>query len=392
MNVPEKRISPSALLGATFLMATSAIGPGFLTQTTVFTVELGASFAFVILLSVLLDLGAQLNIWRIITASGRPAPELAEALLPGLGRALTAVIVLGGLAFNIGNLAGAGLGLEVLSGLPTGAGAAISAGIALAVFWRRPAGALLDTFTRVLGLGMIVLTAWVALASHPPLQPVLVQAVFPEKVDWNAVITLVGGTVGGYITFAGAHRLLDATGGDASSAADAQRGAIRGIALATAMRLLLFLAAWGVVAGGASIDPGNPPASLFRLASGNLGYYFFGVVMWSAAITSVIGATFTSISFLLAVWPERTPQRRLLTLVFVAISLMVFLLVGRPVRTLIVVGALNGLILPVSLAVMLLAARRPALVPRGATPVWLAGLGWLVVAVMGSMAVAAFLG
>ena len=39
----------TALLGAMFLMATSAIGPGFITQTTEFTVRIGASFAFAIL-------------------------------------------------------------------------------------------------------------------------------------------------------------------------------------------------------------------------------------------------------------------------------------------------------------------------------------------------------
>ncbi|MFZ7143643.1 hypothetical protein ACLSY0_11005 [Avibacterium avium] len=50
----------SALLGAAFLMATSAIGPGFLTQTATFTQTLFASFGFVILLSILLDIGAQL--------------------------------------------------------------------------------------------------------------------------------------------------------------------------------------------------------------------------------------------------------------------------------------------------------------------------------------------
>ena len=57
----------SAILGAAFLMATSAIGPGFLTQTTKFTAELLTSFGFVILISLLLDIGAQVNIWRIIT-------------------------------------------------------------------------------------------------------------------------------------------------------------------------------------------------------------------------------------------------------------------------------------------------------------------------------------
>ena len=35
-------------LAAIFLMATSAIGPGFITQTATFTAKLGAAFAFAI--------------------------------------------------------------------------------------------------------------------------------------------------------------------------------------------------------------------------------------------------------------------------------------------------------------------------------------------------------
>ena len=75
----------SAILGAAFLMATSAIGPGFLTQTSLFTQELVTSFGFVILISVLLDIGAQLNIWRIITVSEQRAQDIANKVLPGLG-------------------------------------------------------------------------------------------------------------------------------------------------------------------------------------------------------------------------------------------------------------------------------------------------------------------
>src|SRR5919199_5924599 len=82
----------SVLLGAAFLMATSAIGPGFLTQTAVFTERLGASFAFAILVSVLFDLAAQLNVWRIIAASGRRAQDVANDVLPGLGHVLTIVV------------------------------------------------------------------------------------------------------------------------------------------------------------------------------------------------------------------------------------------------------------------------------------------------------------
>ena len=67
----------NALIGAAFLMATSAIGPGFLTQTATFTQALGASFSFVILLSILLDIGAQLNIWRIVAASEKRAQDIS---------------------------------------------------------------------------------------------------------------------------------------------------------------------------------------------------------------------------------------------------------------------------------------------------------------------------
>src|SRR6185369_17209963 len=102
----------SAILGAAFLMATSAIGPGFLTQTSKFTAELLTSFGFVILVSILLDIGTQLNIWRIVTVSEVRAQDLANKLLPGTGILLAALIAFGGLIFNIGNMAGCGLGVQ----------------------------------------------------------------------------------------------------------------------------------------------------------------------------------------------------------------------------------------------------------------------------------------
>ena len=92
----KKRFNWSLLLGAAFLMATSSIGPGFLTQTTVFTAQFAASFGFVILASILLDIGAQLNIWRIIAVSESRAQDIANKVLPGLGYLLAFLVVLGG--------------------------------------------------------------------------------------------------------------------------------------------------------------------------------------------------------------------------------------------------------------------------------------------------------
>src|SRR6266513_1456995 len=186
----------SAILGAAFLMATSAIGPGFLNNTSLFTQQLLTSFGFVILVSILLDIGAQLNTWRIITVSECRAQDLANKLLPGLGIALSILVAFGGLAFNIGNIAGCGLGFEVITGLDAKWGAVISCIIALFIFWVKEAGKAIDVFVKVLGIAMIGLTVYVMIASHPPLAEAAFRTIWPQKIDVNMIVTLVGGTVG----------------------------------------------------------------------------------------------------------------------------------------------------------------------------------------------------
>src|SRR5690606_39580585 len=120
------------------------------------------------------------------------------------------MIVFGGLAFNIGNVAGAGLGLNVLFGLPPEAGAAMSALIAIGIFLVKEAGRAMDVVVKVLGIVMLCLIVYVVFTAAPPVAEAAYRTVLPETIDARAIITLVGGTVGGYITFAGAHRLIDA--------------------------------------------------------------------------------------------------------------------------------------------------------------------------------------
>jgi Mn2+/Fe2+ NRAMP family transporter len=151
------------------------------------------------------------------------------------------------------------------------------------------------------------------------------------------------------------------------------------------MRVLLFLAALGVVARGATLDPANPAASVFRLATGEGGYRLFGVVMWAAAVTSVVGSAFTSVSFLM---PRRAGGERAwrgLVVAFIALSTAVLLAVGQPVRVLVVVGALNGLILPLALGTMLVAAHRPAVVGDYRHPRWLTAAGAVVAVAMAAL-------
>lgn len=348
----------NALLGAAFLMAMSAIGPGFLTQTALFTSQLGASFGFIILLSILIDLVAQLNIWRVITVADRPAQEIANKLLPGLGYLIASLVFLGGLAFNIGNIAGAGMGVNVLLGWDVTTGAMVSAIIAIGIFIYREAGKAMDLFAKVLGLIMIALTIYIVIQSRPPLGEALLRTVMPSTFSISALLTIVGGTVGGYITFAGAHRLLDQRITGVDNLPSVNRGAMSAIGIASLMRILLFMAALGVVSAGHKLDPANPPASVFRLASGEFGYKLFGLVLWSAAITSVVGAAYTSVTFIRSFHPKIKEHNNTIIIVFILISALVFAWVGRPVQTLVLVGALNGMILPLALGIMLFAAYR----------------------------------
>lgn len=374
-----KNLNWSVLMGAAFLMATSSIGPGFLTQTTVFTQQLAASFGFVILITIILDIGAQLNVWRVIGISGKRGQDVANMVLPGLGYFVALLIVMGGLGFNIGNIAGAGLGFNVLFGLDTVTGAIISAVVAISIFLVKEAGHIMDRFTQAAGLVMILLTLYVAISSAPPVGEAVLKTFVPDTIDPMTIVTIVGGTVGGYITFSGGHRLIDAGITGKEALPQISRSAVTGICLTGVMRVLLFLATLGVISAGMQLNSSNPPASVFQLATGNIGYKVFGVVMWAAAISSVVGAAYTSVSFIRTFNKWIDANYRWFVIAFIIFSTFVFAVVGQPVKTLILVGTLNGLILPVTLLVMLVAAHRKSIVGDYKHPAWMTVFGAIVV-------------
>lgn len=375
------------MLGAMFLMATSAIGPGFITQTTEFTVQIGASFAFAIVVSILVDIAVQLNVWRIIGVSGMRAQELGNKVLPGAGWALAALVFIGGMVFNIGNIAGTGLGMNAMLGLDPKIGGLISAAIAILIFLSKRAGMALDKIVVLLGAIMILLMLYVAIVAAPPVGEALKNAVAPENINFLIITTLIGGTVGGYITYAGAHRMVDSGAAGVENVKDITRTSILSIIVTGIMRVLLFLAILGVVAGGVVLTSDNKAAEAFGHAAGEIGIRSFGVILWAAALTSVIGAAYTSVSFITkSSTPERT--RNLITVAFIAVCAVIYLFLGQAPQTLLIfAGAFNGLILPFGFAVLLWAAwRRRDLLQGYAYPKWLLIIGvatWLLTLFLG---------
>ncbi|MEA4880098.1 MAG: NRAMP family divalent metal transporter [Synergistaceae bacterium] len=385
-EIRTKSETVSILLGAAFLMATSAIGPGFLTQTISFTNELKAVFSFAIMLSILIDIVVQLNIWRILGVSGMRGQDVANKVLPGLGYFLAFAVALGGLAFNVGNVGGAALGFQVLFGANQAVGAIISAAIAITIFLWKDLGKAMDRFTQVLGFLMLALVAYVVFVTKPPVMETVVEMVKPltsidllKNYKWLVVLTLVGGTVGGYITFSGVHRIIDAGITGVENIGQISKGSINGILITGVMRYLLFLAFLGVVLIGTPIDMKNPVASAFQIGAGELGYRVAGVVLWAAAITSVVGASYTSVSFLRTIFTVVEKYYRYWIIGFIIASTAILTIVGRPVVLLILAGSLNGLILPLSLGSVLLAAYNKKVVGDYRHPMWMTGLGWVMV-------------
>ncbi len=368
-------------------MAVSAIGPGFLTQTTHFTARLGASFAFAIVVSVIIDIGAQLNTWRVICISARRGHEVAAAIVPGLGWIVTGVIVFGSFVFNVGNVSGCALALESLFGLDQMLGASLSALVAMALFLRRRMLRRVDWFSQILGGTMIILMAYILLTTGPPIGDAARQAIWPETVDVFTIVTLVGGTIGGYIMFSGAHRLLDGGIRGTEHLAIITKGSIRGVIITGLMRVMLFLAVLGVVRGGVALGEATPVFDAFRAGAGQMGFIVSGLVFWSAAITSVVGCSYTSISFLSGRADERRQSR--LIIGFIALTLAVTLLFRRagwqPTQLLIIAGTANGALMPIILGVILVAAYRRSLMGGYRHPWWAGMLGlvaWLTTVVM----------
>ena len=379
MKKENNKKSASALIGAAFLMATSAIGPGFLTQTGKFTDSLHGSFGFVILISVILAAIVQLNVWRVLCVSGMRGQDVANKVLPGLGYVIAFLVVAGGLVFNIGNVGGGALGFNTLLGIPTTVGYFIAGAIAIIVFLSKNALNAMDNLTKILGGIMILVIFIVILIVQPPVGMAAKETIMPTASMGDifpAILTLLGGTVGGYITFAGAHRLIDS-----------------GIGIATIVRIFLFLAVLGVVVATATspahtLDAANPTADAFLQGAGQIGYRFFGLVILCAAITSIVGCAYTSVSFLKTFSKTIEKNEKWFIVGFIAISTVCMALAGQPAVLLVLAGALNGLILPITLGVCLIASQKKSVMGEDYHhPVLLLVLGIVVVVVSGYLGI-----
>lgn len=397
LNQPAAKPSRSVLFGAAFLMATSAIGPGFLTQTSTFTAQHGAALALIIVMAIIMDITAQMNIWSVVTVSKMRAQDVCNKLLPGLGVVIAALVAIGGLAFNVGNVGGVALGFNAMIGLPEKVGAVVAGCLGIIIFINKNAKTLMDKVATILAAVILITVLVVAIISQPPLGEVakgvsrVDYLLNPENNAFTALTTLLGGSCGGYIAFSGAHRLLDAGISGPENVSHVRKSVLQGCGTSGIVRILLFLAVLGTCMSGtqwiaenaaAIVGASNPAAEAFRLAAGDFGYRLFGLCLFSAGVSSVVGAAYTSVSFLKTLHPFIAKYERQFVVGFIAFSTLMMVIVGNAAQLLIIAGAFNGLILPVTLGVMLIASRSKRIVGEEYKhPIPLIVLGVIVVVI-----------
>jgi Mn2+/Fe2+ NRAMP family transporter len=380
------RLRVPPLVGAAVLMAMSAAGPGFITQTASFTVLYGASFACAVVVSMIIDVAVQLNVWRILGISGQRAQDLASKVFPGAGQVLTAFVVLGAVVFNIGNIAGTGLGLHDLFGIDSRLGAAISGCLAIVIFLVRAVLTAVDRVMVVLGLVKIGLIIALVAVTAPPVGKAAVGTVAPHDLPLLSILTLIGGTVGGFITYSGAHRLIHSGITGVANLKRINRGALTGVLVACVLRIVLFLGFFGVVATGMHLANANDAAgSSFLAAFGPVGLHLFGLVFWASGMTSTIGNSYTTTTFLESYLAPARRHFNRTVIVLIGLATIVFVAAGQtPQSMLVFAGAINGLVLPFGLAITLwVALRRRDLIEGYRYPRVLLGVGiaaWLFTA------------
>ncbi|GIU49320.1 Mn2+ and Fe2+ transporter [Shewanella sairae] len=340
--------------------------------------------AFPVFASMFITFAIVMNLWRIVGVSGLRIQDIANKIAPGAGYFIGILLALGAVAFNFGNVSGAALGLNVLTGVDTTWGALFTGVVGCLLFVLHNASKRMDQMARYLGLFMIILIAYVAMTSLPPMGETLTAAVMP--VDMGNLIlptlTIVGGAVGGYYT--GAQRLVDIGLQGKDNIAAIKSAAWAGISIAVVIRILLFLAVFGVIAAGGVLDTSNPAADAFKQGAGDLGYFIFGLVLFVASITSVVGNSYMAVSLVKTLFPAIERQEKACCIGFIVFTSVGTILMDMPILLLMLAGLINSLILPIVLAFMLAATRRKDIVGDYKHPLYLSIMGVLIVIGMGA--------
>ena len=349
----------SIVIGSALLAATTNVGPGFCTQTSLFSYQYLGGMLLAIILSAIFDSVMQTTTYRMCCFAGKEAQGIADDLKKGLGAFLSCIVIFGLCCFQLGNVGGIALGLRTLLNIQNTSVSVLLGGVcAIAVFAFKKFNNIIDMISKLLAVVMIVSIAIVAVMAKPSVSKIFETMGEVKKISLlYPVMTMVGAVSGGYASLIGPHRLLG-RGIKGKEHWKTYRATLAGhLGTVYLIRVLFFLACFGVVAHGMQIDTSDPARSIFQTGAGMFGYYLMGVVLFAAGVTTVIGAAVTLVSMIRNYFPKVAEKERETCIVFIAIATILMAVIGQPAAMLVAASSINGMVLPVLMVIMLIASR-----------------------------------
>jgi Mn2+/Fe2+ NRAMP family transporter len=375
------------------------IGPGTVTTCTLAGVGFDTTLLWVLTFAVLATMVLQEMSARLALASGAGLAESLSRFAPPWGR-LTAwvssiAVLLGVLAFEAGNLSGAGLGLAAVTDAGakpwTATIAIVAAGLLLSGHYRVIERVLMAC-VGLMGIVFVITAA----ATAPDWGRILRHLIVPSLPDGSGLtaLALVGTTLVPYNLYLHAGAVRERWRGR-EHLADARRDLVAAVALGGLISTAIVVTAAAALAGAHVMSASDMARQLEPLL-GAWAQRLFGIGFATAGLTSAITAPMAAAYIVagLTRGGDRlgSPLIRAVMLATIAIGATFALVDIRPVRLILLAQAANGIILPV-IALALLAAlndrrRLGALRNR-----WRANLaGAVIVALTAILAARTFLG
>lgn len=377
LNGNQKR----KLISAIFIMMTASITPAFLISTAELTEELRATFGFVILITLIIELGFQMNLWRVVSVSGKPIHSLINKIVPRLGNVISFFVILGGLAFNIIAIVGLGVGFNLVFGIDLKIGATIGVLLTLTIFMFKTGRDKLDIIAPILGIAIILITGFTYffVFLKVPYDVVLVRTVIPENLGKTIIpiAMVLAGTIGGYISLSGAHRLIDGKITGEKNKTIVTEASNLSVILTSLVRLFIFFIIIGLTASQTVLFEGTILESAFNEIYGNFGGVALGILFIIAAITSIAATTYTAGTMIKSYNIALHNHLNIVLVMYIITAWLIYLIVYQPVSLILLSFALNGILIPVILGGVLHATRRPDIVGEYKHPLWMSIFGVL---------------
>lgn len=341
-------------LGPGFIVAAAFIGPGTVTTCTLAGAAYGMTLLWVLLGAtaatvVLQEMSARLG---LVTREG--LTDAFSHLSPPWGRGLAWVAggaaVIGVIAFQAGNLTGAGLGLAAVTGTDaavwTGA-VAVLAGVLLVAGRYVLLERLLMACVALMGVVFLV----TAVSLAPRFNELVAGLLLPRIPDGAALtaLALVGTTLVPYNLFLHAST-VQARWPTADDLPAARRDLLLAVGVGGLVSASIVVTAASVLAGSA-VDSATDMAAQLEPVLGRWARLAFGLGFATAGLTSAITAPLAAayiVSGLLGSAADlRAPLARVVVVGCVAIGAFLALAGIQPLRLIVFAQAANGLILPV---------------------------------------------